>query len=161
MRVRARANCQSRARERKSWVARTLVAANLSSARCAGVPNTPNPPNVKRLPGSRIMTQTVLLAHTRRARAARTCDQAACAARFCGRGRQFHVWTLPRVQGFLMASWLGAIKRHDPDCPRPRCLLFRFLTCRPYWTLVDTPSAGFVGIYRTRRKTVWFLNEGL
>ena len=35
------------------------------------------------------------------------------------------------------------------------------LTCRPYWTLVDTPSAGFVGIYRTRRKTVWFLNEGL
>ena len=35
------------------------------------------------------------------------------------------------------------------------------LTCKPYWTLVDTPSAGFVGIYRSRRKTVWFLNEGL
>jgi hypothetical protein len=46
---------------KEGWVARTLVAANISSARCAGVPKMPNPPKVERLPGSRIMSQTVLL----------------------------------------------------------------------------------------------------
>ena len=76
-------------------------------------------------------------------------------------GRHLH-WQISRLGAFENAIDVAGAERSPASAGgytvRP---LNVDLTCRPYWTLVDTPSAGFVGIYRTRRKTVWFLNEGL